>query len=321
MSDSPSIAVVLPCYKSKTQVLDVIGRIGKEVQHIFAVDDACPDGTGKHIEATSKDKRVHVLYHTENKGVGGAVKTGYAAALEAGADIVVKIDSDGQMDPALLPRIIAPIVQGQADYTKGNRFFNPEDVHAMPRARLIGNAGLSFLTKLSTGYWNLFDPANGYTAIHRTALELLPLHKINDGFFFETDILFRLNTIRAVVVDVPMRAIYAEEVSNLRLTHAFFDFSYRHLKALGKRIFYMYFLRDFSVASIELVLGLCMLVFGMVFGTFQWLESFATGELASAGTVMISALPIILGTQLLVAFLAHDSQSVPRLPLSIFRKS
>ena len=309
------IAAVLPCYKSKDQVLRVIDRIGPEVSYILVVDDACPNHTGNHVVTTGRDPRVTVLFHTENQGVGGAVVTGYREALALGADIVVKIDSDGQMDPTLVPLLTAPIEQGLADYTKGNRFFNIEDARVMPRIRWFGNAFLSFLTKLSSGYWNIFDPTNGFTAVHRQALLTLPLEKISKCYFFETDMLFRLNIARAVVVDIPMKAVYGDEESNLKILRILFKFLGSHMKLFMKRIFYMYFLRDFSVASINLVLGLTSLTFGIVFGTLHWFSSIVHSEVASAGTVMLSALPIIVGVQMLLSFLSYDFQIMPSTPL------
>jgi glycosyltransferase involved in cell wall biosynthesis len=208
------IAVVLPCFRSKAHVLGVIQDIGPEVSLIIAVDDACPEQTGTHIEQNCSDVRVIVIRNSINSGVGGAMITGYREALARGADVVVKIDSDGQMDPLLLPDIVHPIVAGIADYSKGNRFFNVEGLRAMPKLRLLGNACLSFLTKLSSGYWNVFDPTNGYTAIHRVALHGLQLEKVDRRFFFESDMLFRLYLAGAVVIDVPMQSVYRDEISN-----------------------------------------------------------------------------------------------------------
>jgi glycosyltransferase involved in cell wall biosynthesis len=156
MSVNSKIAVVLPCYRSKAHVLEVIDRIGQEVSSIVVVDDKCPEGTGAHVAERSKDARVHVVYHDENQGVGGAVITGYLHALSSGADIVVKIDSDGQMDPAFIPTLVAPLVNGVADYSKGNRFFNPRDASAMPVVRLLENLALSFMTKASSGFFFIF---------------------------------------------------------------------------------------------------------------------------------------------------------------------
>lgn len=315
------IAVVIPSFKVEGRILDLLARITAEVSRIYVVDDCCPHGSGRIVEEGCRDPRVTLLRHASNQGVGGAVMTGYRAALAAGADIIVKIDGDGQMDPALLLDFIAPIQRGEADYTKGNRFYNLERIHAMPRARLFGNAALSFATKLSSGYWNLFDPTNGYTAIHRYAAEQLPLHKISRRYFFESDMLFRLNLARAVVVDVPMDAKYEGEVSNLRVSAVIGEFAVKHFKNSCKRVFYSYYLRDMSLASLELPLGLLMLGFGTLYGIHHWLRSISTGISASAGTVMLSGLPIILGLQFILAFIGHDIQSVPSKVLHRLRRS
>ncbi|MYN02385.1 glycosyltransferase [Pseudoduganella sp. DS3] len=312
---APRVAVVLPCYKVTRHILGVIASIGPEVSAIFAVDDCCPDGSGKLVQAQCQDPRVTVVFHSENQGVGGAVMSGYRAAIEAGCDIIVKVDGDGQMDPALLPDFIAPIVSGEADYTKGNRFFDLEQIGQMPPMRLFGNAMLSLLTKLSSGYWNLFDPTNGYTAIHADAARHLPFHKISKRYFFETDMLFRLNTLHAVVVDVPMDASYGDEVSNLKISKIVTEFAFKHLRNFGKRVFYNYYLRNMSLASIQAPLGLLLFLFGSIYGGWHWYHSASMGQATPAGTVMLSALPILMGMQLLLAFLAQDIASVPRRPI------
>lgn len=307
------IAVVIPCYKVTAHILDLIPTIGDEVSRIYVVDDACPVGSGRLVAEKCSDPRVMVIFHTENQGVGGAVMTGYKAAIDDGAEIIVKLDGDGQMDPALIPEFVAPILTGEADYTKGNRFYDLEKVRAMPSVRLFGNAMLSFLTKLSSGYWNLFDPTNGYTAIHAEAAKHLPFDKIAKRYFFESDMLFRLNTLRAVAVDVPMEAKYGEEVSNLKVSKIVGEFLFKHIRNFGKRIFYNYYLRDMSLASLELPLGILLLGFGAIFGGYHWyVSSFIMGETTSAGTVMLSALPTLMGFQLILAFVGYDISSVPR---------
>ena len=279
---------------------------------MYVVDDACPEKTGDLVESTISEPRVRILRHAVNQGVGGAVMTGYREALANGADIVVKIDGDGQMDPALLAQFVRPIADGYADYTKGNRFFDIASMKHMPAVRLIGNAGLSFMSKLSTGYWDVFDPTNGYTAIHRGVLAALPLDKISGRYFFESDMLFRLGTLRARVQDIPMRAVYRGETSSLSVRHAAAEFGVKHLRNLGKRILYNYFLRNFSFASIELILGSALLAFGSIFGAWKWVESVSSGVTASAGTVMIAGLSVILGLQFILAFLSFDMNSTPR---------
>lgn len=309
---TPSIAVVIPCYRVSSHVLGVIAAVPVEVPHIICVDDACPDGSGKAIEAAALNERVTVLYHDLNRGVGGAMATGYRAALEAGATIVVKVDGDGQMDPRLIPAFVAPILEGVADYTKGNRFYRPESVMGMPLRRLVGNAILSFVSKFSTGYWNVFDPNNGYTAIHADVLRQLPLAKLSKGYFFESDLLFRLSTVRAVVLDIPMDAVYAKERSNLSIGRVLGPFLFGHIRNFIKRLAYNYYLRDFNIASIEWVLGPVLVTFGAIFGLSQWAMSAETGVTASAGTVMLSALPIIVGVQMLLSAINFDVQNVPR---------
>ena len=313
--EKPVITVVIPCYKVKGKVLDVIVRIPPEVSRIICVDDACPEQSGAFIRQSCRDPRVEVLFHDKNQGVGGAMVTGYRAALKTGADIIVKIDGDGQMAPELIPSFTAPILKGQCDYTKGNRFFRPEDLRTMPALRIFGNGILSFLTKLSAGYWDIFDPANGFTAIQARVLRQIPLEKLDRSYFFESDMLFRLNILRAVVRDIPMSAVYAGEESSLRIRRILWPFIKGHARNLCKRIVYNYFLRDFHIASLELVFGIVFLLFGVVFGLAQWNLGQEAGIPASAGTVMLGALPVILGFQMLLSFLQFDIQSVPRFPL------
>ncbi|WP_254050953.1 glycosyltransferase family 2 protein [Zoogloea sp. LCSB751] len=312
MSDHVRVAVVIPSYKVKRHILDVIGRIGPECSRIYVVDDCCPDGSGEFVRQNCGDPRVVVLQNEVNQGVGGAVMHGYQVAIRDGMDIFVKIDGDGQMDPALIPDFIEPIVAGEADYTKGNRFFDLEEIHAMPKVRLFGNAALSFITKLSSGYWDLFDPTNGYTAIHRDVARHLPFGKISRRYFFETDLLFRLNTLRAVVVDVPMDAHYGDEVSNLKISKVAGEFLLKNIRNFGKRIFYNYYLRDMSVGSIELPLGVLMMLAGGIFGAYHWIQSASRGLTTPAGTVMLAAIPLLMGLQFILAFVAGDMASVPR---------
>jgi len=310
-----AVAIVIPCYRVVPAVLEVLRKVPPEADRIYCVDDACPDQSGKFIEKQCRDPRVRVVYHQKNLGVGGATVTGFRAALEDGAEIIVKIDGDGQMDPALLHRFLNPIRAGRADYCKGNRFFSVESVQSMPAIRLLGNALLSFITKLSSGYWNIFDPTNGYVAIHSRVLAELPLGKIHRRYFFESDMLFRLNTIGAVVEDIPMNARYADEQSSLRVGSVLVPFLFNHIRNFGKRIVYNHFLRNFSAASVELALGLISLLFGVSFGAARWWHSMTSGVPVTAGTVMLAALPVILGSQLLLSFLNYDVRNIPQIPL------
>ena len=306
----PTIAVIIPCYRVKKHILSVIKRIGPEVKTIYLVDDCCPEESGRYVEQQKIDARIIFLKNEKNLGVGGAVMVGYSQALVDSIDIIIKVDGDGQMDPALISVLIKPIVDGVADYTKGNRFYNLDQLRTMPKIRIFGNAILSLINKITSGYWNIFDPTNGFTAIHRKALSLLPLDLISKRYFFETDMLFRLNTIKAVVEDVPMNSFYGNEISGIKIFNTIFEFSYKHLVNLSKRIFYNYFLRDMSIASFELPIGISMLIFGIIYGLKNWLFN-SSGIPATAGTVMLSATMIIVGTQFILAFLSYDIGSVP----------
>jgi glycosyltransferase involved in cell wall biosynthesis len=309
------VCVVIPCYKTRERILPVIQKIGPEVAAIFVVDDACPDQTGTYVEQFCSDPRVRVIFHEKNTGVGGAFITGMKVAIERGAEIVVKLDGDGQMDPGLISSLIRPIIHQKADFAKGNRFFRLESLQGMPRMRLIGNAALSFFSKLSSGYWSVMDPTNGFLAIHAKVAKELPWEKIARRYFFESDLLFRLSTIRAVVTDIPMKAVYGGEKSNLKVGRALFEFLGRHLTRIFKRIFYLYILRDFNAASLMLLTGLPLSAFGVCFGLYHWYKGVATLVFASSGTVMLAAMPVILGGQLLLSALQYDIGNEPRKPI------
>lgn len=306
-----NISVVIPSYKVVKHILDVIKDIPEFVNHIIVVDDKCPQNSGQMAE-TSIDNRVIVCYHEKNLGVGGAVVTGYKKALELDSDIIVKIDDDGQMDVNYMQKLIQPILDGKADYTKGNRFTDFKALRAMPKVRLFGNSGLSFLVKAASGYWNLMDPTNGYTAINKHALEELDLDNIAKRYFFESDMLINLNIENAVVVDVEIPAKYGDEESSLSITKTLVGFPPKLFKGLCKRIFLKYFIYDFNMLSLYLVVGLPMLLFGIVFGSIKWIEAIVNNIETSTGTIMLAVLPIILGTQFILQAIQIDMNNIPR---------
>ncbi len=312
---NPVIGVVIPCYDEGEAVLGLLEKIGTEADHIYIVDDACPQHTGDMVEQHSSDPRVTVLRHTSNQGVGGALITGYRAALKDDCDIVVKVDGDGQMDPALILRFIRPILERRADYTKGNRFYSIETVQQMPKIRRHGNIILSFLTKMSSGYWRIFDPTNGYTAIHARVLKHLPLDKIAQDYFFESDMLFRLGLLRAKVIDIPMTSVYRDEQSSLQVFRIVPIFLTLHLRNFVKRVIYSYFLRDFQMVSVGILLGIPMILFGVIFGIWNWSTGSVEGVLASPGTVMLASLPILIGSELLLLAIGQDINNQPDAPI------
>lgn len=312
------IAVIIPCFRAKEKVLHLLQEIPEQVNKIYVVDDACPQKTGQYIQENYQNDKLEVIFHNENQGVGGAMITGFKKALLDDMDIMVKLDCDYQMDPYLIPLFVDPIIQNQADYTKGNRFYTPDYLQGMPKIRLFGNAVLSFMTKLSTGYWPLFDPTNGYIAIHSHILNHLPLDKIEKRYFFETDMLFRLNIIRALVMDIPMPAKYENEESSLKIKQIITEFLIKHINRFFKRLIYNYFIRDFNPGTIQLLGGLFLLFLGSIFGIIQWFFSIQSNIPATSGTVMLAALPILLGFNLLLNFINYDIFNTPKQAIHVY---
>lgn len=306
--------LVIPCYKVRDHILRVIARAPSWIEGIVCVDDACPQGSADFLEAQAPDPRIVIVRLAENQGVGGAVIAGYAEAERRGGRILVKIDGDDQMDLSYLPHLVAPILLGEADYTKGNRFTSLSHLETMPAVRAFGNAVLSFAAKVSTGYWNVFDPTNGFTAIEASVAKLVIEKHISRRFFFETDLLYHLGTLRAVVRDVPMPARYGDEVSNLRISAVVGPFFLRHLRNFVRRVFGQYFVRDFNIATLETLSGLALLAFGSLYA-LNWLSVRDPGQVASAGVVMAAALPVIIGVQLLLQAMNFDVINVPSRPI------
>jgi len=313
----PSVAVVVPAYRVASHIESVVKTIPSWVRWIIVVDDASPDA-GKDIVArlAMDDLRVQLVRHEVNRGVGGAVCSGYRHALSLGADIAVKMDGDGQMDPRYLRALLSPILRGDADYTKGNRFHHGAELTRMPFVRLVGNAALGFLVRISSGYWNLYDPTNGYTAIHRKVLRQLPLEALARDYFFESDMLGQLGLLSACVMDVPIPARYADETSSLRIGRVLYRFPPLLLRGFLRRLWKRHLMATFSVFGLYVSVGTVLLLLGSAFGLWHWVHSILTGSPATAGTVMLGALPVLLGFQLLIQAIAVDVAGVPRIPLS-----
>jgi glycosyltransferase involved in cell wall biosynthesis len=304
------IVVVVPAYRTSATLADVITRIPPLVRHVLVVDDASPDDLGA-AATRAADPRVELLRHAVNRGVGGACKTGFARALELGADVVVKLDSDGQMDPARIPALIAPLLAARADLVKGNRFWDFELIDRMPATRRWGNLGLSFLVKLASGYWTVFDPCNGFVAMTGGLLARLRREQLAERYFFEISLLCESYLARAVVRDLPMPPVYGDEVSSLSPAKSFFEFVPKLLARAARRIGLFYFVRDFNLVSVFLLAGLPLLLFGGAWSAVHWARSLSTGVVASTGTVVVGLLPIILGFQLLLQAVVLDVQNEP----------
>ena len=315
--DSHCIAAVIPCYRVEREIQSVLRTIPSYIKYIIVVDDASPDSTADLVAASAKmDDRILLIRHPSNQGVGGAMVTGYRKALDLQAQLVVKIDGDGQMDMDHLPQLLQPLIDSKADYTKGNRFRDFKSLQQMPFIRRVGNMGLAFLAKAATGYWHLFDPTNGFNAIRDEALAELPLDKIDRTYYFETSMLANLYLIGAVVKDVPMPARYQGEVSSLLVHRILFEFPPKLFSTFLRRLVLKNFIYDFSMGSIYLLTGLPLLIFGMIFGIYKWIEYASVGVRAPTGTVMIPTLSVLLGIQLLLSAIEIDLRSVPTEPLS-----
>jgi glycosyltransferase involved in cell wall biosynthesis len=311
------IAAVIPAYGVERDIQSVLRGLPTYIKHIIVVDDASPDASAKLITAAAKkDGRITLIAHTQNQGVGGAMISGFRKALELGAQIVIKLDGDGQMDPAHIPALITPLIQGKADYVKGNRFRDFQSLQQMPFVRRVGNLGLSFLTKAATGYWSVFDPTNGFFAIRAEILAQLPLEKIDHRYYFETSMLANLYLLGALVVDISIPARYGSETSNLSIRRTLFEFPFKLLITFFRRILLKYYIYDFSMMSLYLMIGVPLLLFGGIFGGIKWVTYASQNIPAPTGTVMLPTLSVILGIQILLSAIEIDMNSTPRKALS-----
>jgi glycosyltransferase involved in cell wall biosynthesis len=305
------IVVAIPAYRAEGSIADVVLTLPAFVDNIIVVDDCSPDRLFE-VASALPEPRLILLRHEKNRGVGGAMVTAYERALELGCDIVVKMDADGQMDPERLSELLDAMLNGNFDYAKGNRFLHRGALSAMPRHRLLGSLALTFMTKMASGYWHIFDPQNGFVACRTAMLQRLELRRIANDYFFENDMLVHLNVLGARVVDVPLPARYANEVSSMRISRILTTFPGRLFGRYWWRIYERYTLRDFSPIVPFLISGILLCTWAVIFGGYMWFRSWQTGVVASTGTVMLTALPLILGFELLLHAMLLDIYSTPR---------
>lgn len=311
------ITVVIPAYRTEREILSVLQGVPAFVRNIIVVDDASPDSSADLVTAAAKrDKRITLIRHEKNQGVGGAMITGFKQALALRAEIVIKLDGDGQMDPCHIPALITPLIEGKADYVKGNRFRDFSSLQQMPFIRRVGNLGLSFLSKAATGYWNIFDPTNGYFAIRADVLAQIPLERIDKGYFFETSMLSQLYLLDAFVQDVNIPARYRSESSNLSVRRTLFEFPFKLLRTLLRRLILKYFIFDFSMMSIYMLIGIPLLLFGLIFGSIKWIQYAERGIPAPTGTVILPTLSVILAIQILLSAIEIDLHAAPQKAIS-----
>jgi len=306
---------VIPCYRNPEKAIDVVKECFKYLDLIICVDDCCPLNTGKEIKKYIDNENLYILYHKSNMGVGGAMKTGINFALDLGAEIIVKIDSDGQMPAELIPDLIRPLQLGRAEFTKGNRFRSASVIFKMPTIRLVGNFFLSFLTKMSTGYWELFDPTNGFIAFKSSTIKLFNLNKVDNRFFFETDILFRCSLNDILICEIPMHANYNDEESSLYPLSEIPNFLFRHILIFLKRIIYHYFLYSFNPGSFSLILSLLFGFFSFLLGGFYFSKGLLTQIETPTGIQALFLALVFISTQLFLNFIYYDVSQKP-----LFRK-
>jgi glycosyltransferase involved in cell wall biosynthesis len=305
------VHVVVPAYNEESFLPGLIAGIPAFVDAVVVVDDSSSDRTAEVARAQA-DPRVHVLSTPRNLGVGGSVRLGYAHALANGADVIVKMDGDGQMSPAHLPALLDAVLERGADYAKGNRFIHGERIQQMPANRIIGNIVLTFLTKLASGYWHIFDPQNGFTAVRASVLRTLPLERLHERFFFENDMLVQLNIQNRRVLDVPMPAVYGDERSDIRLPTVIATFPALLLRRFAERVFAKYIVRDFSPIGLFLLIGIPSFVWGVGYGVYQWIYHRMTETATPTGTLMLILVAIVLGFQLILQAIVLDIAATPR---------
>jgi glycosyltransferase involved in cell wall biosynthesis len=308
--EAAHIAVVIPCFRVAKHIEAVIRSIPARYRTIICVDDHSPDDSAAIIRGVG-DPRVVLVQRKENGGVGAAVKTGYAEGLRLGADILVKMDGDGQMSADDLDDLVAPLLDGTAEYAKGNRFVDVASLRRMPRVRLFGNAALSLASKVSSGYWNMLDVTNGFTAIRAETLRRLDFERLADRYFFETSVLIELNIARARVTDVEMPARYGDEQSSMKISRIITSFPGLLTRGTLRRLYWRYLIEDFGAVSVCILVGLPLILFGFLFGAWHWVASVRSGVPATAGTVFVAALPFVLGFQLLLTAVLLDVGASP----------
>jgi hypothetical protein len=312
---SQKSAIVIPYYNASSKIIEVIKAIPNFIDYVIIVDDCGSEPLPKDIVSSSINSSTEIVFlkNAVNSGVGGATKFGFLKAIELNVDIVIKIDSDNQMDLKYLPIMIDSLISNEADYVKGNRFRDLKALKKMPFVRRFGNLILSFLIKISTGYWNVFDPTNGYFALKTTILKQIDFDKISNRYFFETSLIAELYYFNVRIKDITMPAIYNDEKSSMKVWQMPFLFSKNLLLLFIKRIAKKYFLYDFNIGSIYILFGLPLFLFGISYGIFKWIYYSTLQTLAPTGTIMLVTLSIILGFQLLLQAIQYDIINSPKI--------
>jgi dolichol-phosphate mannosyltransferase len=305
---------VIPCHQGGEKTLKVVGQLLNHqfIDLIVVVDDYCPFRTGDKIQKTySAEGKVKVIFNAQNLGVGGATNRGIKMLFDNHIDIIIKIDADGQMNPSLIPALIQPILQEKSEAAKGNRFTSIDHILSMPKTRIIGNLALSFLNKASTGYWELFDPTNGFVAFKASALKRVRIDKTDDRYFFESDLLFQCSLAQITFAQLPMNSVYGGEISSLKPMHEIGRFAGKHLINFLKRLVYQYFILDFNAGSLELLGGIVGLIVSTGFSIKIFTSGILYDQYATPGESSLFAILAIITIQMFIGFLYYDTTQQP----------
>ena len=307
-SRPPLIGAIIPCFKSPAEIIRLAEELLQYVCIAVFVDDYCPYHTGQSLSAHfNYDERVVVLFHTSNGGVGKAFKTGADYLIKQNVDYVLKIDSDYQMEPKNIPLLFDSIRRANCQVAKSTRLTSMTDASSMPLHRLVGNLSLTFMARVSTGYWELSDPTNGFILMKTDTLQLIQYHRLADDYLFETDFLFRCAINNITINEVPMPAIYNNSHSSLNEVRIIAPMLHKHLQILTKRVLIQYYLRDFNIGSLELLLAALFSFSTFVVAIMTSLNTINTGIPAVPGNIGLFLALLILSCQFLISFIYYDT--------------
>jgi len=308
MLEGKSVGVVVPAHDEESLIADTLGGVPGFVDRVLVVDDGSTDRTAE-LARDFGDPRVEVIVHERNRGVGAAIVTGYRRALEHELDIVCVMAADNQMDPADLATLVRPVARGELDYAKANRLFTGQAWTLIPRTRYLGNAVLSMLTKIASGYWHVADSQSGYTAIARPMLAQLDLERVYPGYGFPNDLLVHLNVWNARVRDFPSRPVYGVgERSGIRYHRVVPRISWLLLRGFFWRLREKYVIRDFHPLVFFYAFGFLASLAGLLLGVLELVDRI-DGHQVSVGTVVLIALLLISGSQFTLFAMWFDMES------------
>lgn len=310
MLNQNKIAVIIPYYNAAKHITSVVHKLPEFIDVIYVVDDCGQEVLPQDVLVNNS--KLVVVRNVTNLGVGGATKAGFKQAFIDAVDVVVKVDADDQMDTSYIESLVIPLIDNKAEYAKGNRFRDFKALKKMPFIRKVGNLGLSFLTKGATGYWNNFDPTNGFFAVRTAMLKNLDFENIANRYYFETSLIAELYFQDARIKDVAMPAIYGDEKSSMSIWKMPFVFLPKLFKTFIKRISKAYFIYDFNMSSIYILLGLPLFLFGLIYGTYTWWFYSSKSIFAPTGTIMLVTLTVIVGFQLLLQAIHYDIIKAPK---------